>query len=168
MSEKFKVLPTSTFFLGIVCFIWIVYDIVKIYSDLGSVIFFDTSGLIVGIGYLLILLFHKIYRLHVGTLHATSLQPILIFIIYFKYFRHHQNNVLSVSLLSLLIISFFALIIEKIMFDEVLHEYYLEFPAPGEVHFICFGLFVNAGFILYALYCIIQEFKLTQINQSTS
>ena len=58
MSEKFKALPTSTFFLGIVCFIWIVYDIVKIYSDLGSVIFFDTSGLIVGIGYLLILLFH--------------------------------------------------------------------------------------------------------------
>jgi hypothetical protein len=54
--------------------------------------------------------------------------------IYFKYFRHHQNNVLNVSLLSLLIISFFALIIEKIMFDEVLHEYYLEFPAPGEVH----------------------------------
>jgi len=151
MSEKFKALPTSTFFLRIVCFIWIVYDIVKIYSDLGSVIFFDTSGLIVGIGYLLILLFH-----------------ILIFRIYFKYFRHHQNNVLSVSLLSLLIISFFALIIEKIMFDEVLHEYYLEFPAPGEVHFIYFGLFVNAGFILYALYCIIQEFKLTQINQSTS
>jgi hypothetical protein len=43
------------------------------------------------------------------------------------------------------------------MFDEVLHEYYLEFPAPGEVHFIYFGLFINAGFILYALYCIIQE-----------
>ena len=40
MSEKFKALPTSTFFLGIVYFIWIVYDIVKIYSDLGSVIFF--------------------------------------------------------------------------------------------------------------------------------
>jgi len=58
MSEKFKALPTPTFFLGIVCLFWIVYDIVMIYSDLGSVIFFDTSGLIVVIGYLLILLFH--------------------------------------------------------------------------------------------------------------
>ncbi len=126
MIRKFKVLPASTLFLGIVCFIWTIYDIVKIYSDLGSVIFFDTSGLIVGIGYLLILLFH-----------------ILIFIIYFKYFRHHQNNVLSVSLLSLLIISFFALIIEKIMFDEVLHEYYLEFP-----HLLIVGKFVNGRFSL--------------------
>jgi hypothetical protein len=101
----------------------------------------------VGIGYLLIIIFH-----------------ILILIIYFQHIRPYQNNLL----VSLLIFSFFALIIEKVMFDEVGHEYYLELPAPGEVNFIYFGLFINAVFIGYALYCINQEFKLMRFIKSKS
>ena len=58
MSENTKTLQTTTFLLGIVCFLWIIYDIIKINSDLKSVIFFDTTGKIVGIGYLLIFSFH--------------------------------------------------------------------------------------------------------------
>ena len=50
------------------------------------------------------------------------------------------------------------------MFDEVLHEYYLEYPAPGEVIFIYFGLLINAVFILYGLYFINKEFKLIQFK----
>lgn len=52
------------------------------------------------------------------------------------------------------------------MVDEVKYEFYLEFPAPGEVHFISFGLFINAAFILYGSYFINQEFKLIQFKKS--
>lgn len=149
MSEKFKVFPATTILLGVLCFLWIVYDIVQIYFDLQSVLFFGTSGLIMGIGYLFILLFH-----------------ILVLIIYFKYLRHHQNIILSFTLLSLTIISFLALAVEKVMFDEVGREFYLEFPAPGEVSFIYLGLFINALFIIYALYCINKGFKLIRIRKS--
>jgi hypothetical protein len=44
MSEKFKPLPVIAFFLGIASLLWIIYDIVKICSDLSSVIFFGTAG----------------------------------------------------------------------------------------------------------------------------
>jgi len=36
----------------------------------------------------------------------------------------------------------------------------------GEVHFIYFGLFINAVFILYGLYFINKEFKLIQFKKS--
>ncbi len=140
MPAKFKTLPAATFFLGIVCFSWILYDVLKIYSDLRSVIFFGSSGLIVGIGYLFIVLFHA-----------------LMFIIYLRYFRRHQNPRLRIVPLSLLIVSFLALAVEKTMYDEVGREYFLELPVPGEVIFIYFGLFLNALFIAYALYCIARD-----------
>ncbi|MDH4196039.1 MAG: hypothetical protein OEW05_01370 [Candidatus Aminicenantes bacterium] len=137
MAAKSRTLPTTAFLLGILCLIWILYDIVKIHSDLISVIFPRSSGWIVGIGYILILLFHA-----------------LMFIVYWKYFRHHPSVGPRMALISLWIISFFALAVEKVMFDEVGREYFLEFPRPDEVYFIYLGLFVNAVFIIYALYCL--------------
>jgi hypothetical protein len=40
------------------------------------------------------------------------------------------------------------------MFDEVAHEYYIEFPMPGETHFIVLGLLINGIFILYSIFSI--------------
>ncbi len=137
MPANRRTLPTTAFLLGIVCLIWILYDVVKIHSDLGSVLFFDKSGLIVGIGYLFILLFHA-----------------LMFIVYGKYFRHHPRLGPRALLPFLLVVSFLALAVEKVMFDEVGREYYLEFPRPGETYFIYLGLFVNVVFIAYASTCL--------------
>jgi len=132
---QYKILSTIIFSLGIVCLFWIIFDIVNVYSNLSSVIFFGTLGLIVGVGYIFILIFH-----------------ILVLFVYFKYFHNRPNNKLSIGFLSFIIISFLALVVQKAMYDEVGREYYLEFPAPGEVRFIYLGLIINALFILYALY----------------
>ena len=135
MPAKPRTLPMTAFLLGIVCLVWMLYDVLQIHSDLGAVIFRGPSGLIVGIGYLFILLFHG-----------------LMFIVYWKYFRHHPRLGPRILLPALLVASFFALAMEKVMFDEVGREYFLEFPRPGEVDFIYLGLFVNATFIAYALF----------------
>ena len=137
MSGKSKTLQTFAFFLGIICFLWIIYDFLKICNDLHAVLFSTNTGLIIGIGYLFILSFHA-----------------LVLVLYFRHFRHQQEKGLSGLLLILFVFSFLALAVEKVMFDEVGREFYLEFPAPGEVHFIYLGLFLNALFVLFALYCI--------------
>lgn len=148
MSGENKFLPMIVFLLGFVCLIWIIYDIISIYSDLGSVIHFGTAGLFVGIGYILIIIFHG-----------------LVLLIYLLYFWHHKNISIRGGLLFLLIVSFLALIIEKVMYDEVGREYMIEFPLPGETHFIIFGLLLNILFICYALYCIYREFNIFRVNK---
>jgi hypothetical protein len=142
MFQNFKTLSTAALYLGSVCLVWIIYDTIKIYADLSSVIFLVTAGWFVGVGYVLIILFH-----------------ILIIILYLKCFRHNQQVGTKIILISLFFISLFALAVEKVMYDKVGHEYLIEFPAPGEVNFIYLGLFLNAVFILYALYCTILEWN---------
>lgn len=137
MAAKPWILRKAAFLLGIVCLPWILYDLFKLHSDLPSVIFRGPSGLIVGVGYLFILIFH-----------------VLMFIVYGKYFRHHPRFGPRILLPALLVASFFALAVEKVMFDEVGREYFLEFPRPGEADFIDLGLFANAVFIAYALSCL--------------
>ena len=144
MSGKSKTLQTLAFFSGIICLLWIIYDFLKIYNDLSAVLFSANTGLIVGIGYIFILSFH-----------------VFVLILYFRFFRHHKEKKLRGLLLILFFISFLALAVEKVMFDEVGREFYLEFPAPGEVHFIYLGLFLNALFVLFALYCISRFFWLS-------
>ena len=145
MSEKSKIFPTITFYLGIICVLWIIYDIYKIYSDLRSVLFQSPTSLIMIIGYFFILIFH-----------------IFVIVIFFRYFKGQKNSNKNIILLFLIIFSIFMIMVEKVMFDEVGHEYYIEFPAPGEVRFLYFGLFINASFIIYSLYLINQKFKIIQ------
>ncbi len=92
------------------------------------------------IGYLFIIVFH-----------------FLVLIVYFLHFRKSSKIQLKVGVPLLLIISFFFLAVEKVMFDEVAHEYYIEFPMPGETHFIVFGLLMNGIFILYLMYIIYTQ-----------
>jgi len=44
MFQNFKTLSTIASYLGSVCLVWIIYDTIKIYADLSSVIFLDTAG----------------------------------------------------------------------------------------------------------------------------
>jgi hypothetical protein len=89
------------------------------------------------VGYLFIIVFH-----------------LMVLIVYLIHFRKSAKIQFRVGVPLLLIISFFFLAVEKVMFDEVAHEYYIEFPMPGETHFIAFGLLVNGIFILYSVFAI--------------
>jgi len=151
MLEKSKIFPTFTFYLGIICVLWIIYDIYKIYSDLRSVLFQSPTSLIMLIGYFFILIFH-----------------LFVIVLFFRYFKGQKNSNKNIILLFLIIFSIFMIMVEKVMFDEVGHEYYIEFPAPGEVIFLYFGLFINASFIIYSLYLINQKYKIIRFNSSTT
>ena len=143
MTKQLKIFPVSVLVLGILCILWIIYDIAQLYIDLGDVIYFHTAGLIMGIGYLLIIIYH-----------------IFVFIVWFRYLRYSGNYTQSITIIFLIIISSFMLAVQKVMYDEVGREYYLEYPAPGEVNFIYLGLFINLIFILFTLYFINKELKI--------
>ncbi|MEN8194737.1 MAG: hypothetical protein ABFS12_18095 [Bacteroidota bacterium] len=131
LKEKSKISKT-VFILGIICVVWIIVDIVLLLIDLHGVIFFELSGLIVGIGYIFILLFH-----------------ILFFIYLFNIYRIGQRYKQIIPSVILFIVSLFALAVQKVMYDEVGREYYLENSIPGETYFIYFGLILNLIFIMY-------------------
>lgn len=131
MSEKnliFKII----LILGITCLFWIILDLYLLIIDLEGVIFLNFSGLTVGIGYLLMIMYH-----------------ILILVVQISGLKITDSKNQSIALFALLIISVFALAVEKVMFDEVGREYYLEYPIPGETYFIYLGIILNLTFILF-------------------
>ncbi len=138
-----KLIPAIGLFLGFICILWIIYDIIVIYFNLPSVIYFGAAGFFVGIGYILIIIFH-----------------IFVAGIYIMHARHIPKTIARNRLLSLLIISFTGLIVQKAMFDEVGREYYIEYPFPGETYFILFGLFLNTVLLVYALHYIYKEYDI--------
>ena len=143
LDANHKLIPAIGLFMGFICILWIIYDIIVIYFNLPSVIYFGTAGIFVGIGYILIIIFH-IYVTGIYLMHA----------------RHCPKTIARNRLLPLLIISFTGLIVQKAMFDEVGREYYIEYPFPGETYFIIFGLVLNAVFLVYALHYILKEFDI--------
>ena len=107
-------------------------------------VLFGETGYIVGVGYLFIVSFH-----------------VSAFIFIFMHFHVVKTfGGLRIVLLSLGIISLIAVGVEKVMYDEVAREYYLEFPMPDETYFIYFGLFINFICIVYALFILNREYKL--------
>ena len=147
MSGQSKFLPQSSIILGIICLIWIIYDIISIYTNLESVTFLGMAGVIAGIGYLFIFVFH-----------------ILIIIVYFRYFLKSHNHSSRVGIPVLFVLSVLALFMEKVMFDEVAREYYLEFPMPGETHFIVFGLLINGIFIVYSIFNVFKRVGVSSVK----
>ena len=137
MSEDNKYLHLITAILGFICLLWIIYDIFSIYTNLKSVIFLGTAGLYMALGYLFILVFH-----------------FLVLIVYFIHLRKSLNFQAKVVIPAFLFISFLFLVIQKVMFDEVAREYYIEYPMPGETHFIVVGLLINGIFIFYSMFII--------------
>ena len=145
MSREMRWFHIVTVAAGVLSCVWIGFDFFEISSDLHAVLFGD-SGWIIGIGYLFILIFH-----------------LFMIIIILRDLRQYGAEGPRVLLIFLLIASFLALAAEKVMYDEVAREYYLEPPAPGEVGFIYLGLAVNALFILYALLYIVRSDKRVQV-----
>jgi len=146
LSKNLKIYSIIIWIFGVISLVWIFYDIYQIKTDLSFVIQFDKVGVIMGIGYLFILFFH-----------------ILSLIFIAIQFRFNKGlNSLRNSTLILGIISFLAFGIEKVMYDEVGREYYLEWPAPGEVMFLYFCLGIHALFAVIVLLYIYRTWKLYQ------
>jgi hypothetical protein len=68
-----------------------------------------------------------------------------------KHVRRQKNSEIRAVLLFLLCVSFLSLAIQKVMYDEVMHEFFLEYPFPNETVFIYLGLAVNAAFVIFTL-----------------
>jgi len=71
---------------------------------------------------------------------------------------------LQIFSLFLGIISLFAIGIEKVMYDEVGHEIFIEWPAPGEVSFLYLCLGINALFCLVMIFLIYKTLALFPIH----
>ncbi len=121
--------------LGIISIPFIFYDISVIIFDLESALTITTtSGVIIFIGYIFILLFHLTVA---GYLIRYSKR--------FQNIRSQTNTIITYG-----IISFLSIVMQKVMWDEVGREFYIEYPFPDETYFIIMGLLLNAVFIIMA------------------
>ncbi len=135
MSKKLKIYSIIIFIFGVISLVWIFYGIYQIKTDLSFVIQSDKVGPIMGIGYLFILFYHILsYSFIIGHFRSK------------KQFDLLRNSTVIVGLFS-----FFAFGIEKVMYDEVAKEYYLEWPVPGEVMFLYLCLGIHALFVAMVL-----------------
>ena len=127
--------------LGVITVTFIIYSFYVLTTDLNNVLFMGTAGFIVGVGYVLIILFHLFVLIE---LYLPSKRKFLItkkgFILFF----------FSISTL--------FLFIQKVMYDEVAREIAIE-SVPGEINFIYLGLIINLAFILFVLKFLIRNFQ---------
>lgn len=105
-----------------------------------------------GIGYLFIILFHILS---------------LIFIMIHFHLKK-ESNPLRNSTVILGLFSFLAFGIEKVMYDEVGREYYLEWPAPGEVIFLYICLGIHAIFVVTVFIFITKQLIISKKQKEIS
>jgi MFS family permease len=122
-----------TLVLGLVTFLWLLFHVYSISTDLPGVLRFDLSNsttYVSGVGYLVMLAFHA---------------AALVFL--FKQTRLAQEpgggRILAIAFG---VVSLFAISVEKVMYDELGREIALEFPVPDEIVFLYACLAVNALF----------------------
>jgi hypothetical protein len=122
-----------TLVLGLITFLWLLFHLHEIRADLPGVLRFDLShysNYITGAGYLIMLLFH-----------------IAAFIFMFKEARFTKRiGGWQVLALVLGVSSLFAIAVEKVMYDEIAHELFVEYPVPNEIVFLYACLAVNVIF----------------------
>lgn len=150
MNDRKKTLLNLTRIIGIICLLWIVLDIALIQTDLEAVIRFQLQGKIIGIGYILLLIFHG-----------------LAVILYFSCFGGLQNPGWNGFYIVAGIMSTLCLAVQKVMFDEVGREFTMEQPIPGETYFIYLALLINALFILYVRIWI-NKFKKSDMDNGST
>ncbi len=137
MKKNFSSSSIITLVLSLVTFLWLLFHFHRIRTDLPGVLrfdFSDYSDILIGTGYLVMLLFH-----------------VAAFIFVFKQARF-MNQFGGRQMLTLLlgIVSLFAIAMEKVMYDEIAHEMSVEYPVPSEVSLLYGCLTVNA------LFCVVM------------
>ena len=110
-----------------VSFVWILLDLWLLSTDLEKVLF-GTWGVPVGVGYLVILLFH-----------VAALMLVLM-----TFSRLEGYAALKSGSAAVLVVSLFMIAVQKVMYDEVGREIKAGFDRVGEIGFVNAGLLVNA------------------------
>ena len=127
MTKGTRATAVVTLILGVVSFVWILLDLWLLSTDLEKVLF-GTWGVPVGVGYLVILLFH-----------VAALMLVLM-----TFSRLEGYAALKAGSAAVLVVSLFMIAVQKVMYDEVGREIKAGFDRVGEIGFVNAGLLVNA------------------------
>jgi len=135
MKKNLSASNLVTLVLSLVTFLWLLFHLNEIRTDLPGVLRFDLSDysdILMAMGYLVMLLFHA-----------------AAFIFIFKESRFtNRFGGRKVLMLILGIVSLVAIAMEKVMYDEIAHELSVEYPVPSEVFLLYGCLVVNALFCI--------------------
>ncbi len=134
MTKGIRATSITALVLGAAAFVWILVDLLLLSTDLEKVLF-GTWGLPVGIGYLVMLLFH-----------AAAFVLVLL-----AFSRLEGHTALKVGSLAALVVSLFMIAVQKVMYDEVGRQIKAGFDRVGEIGFVYAGLFVNAACCLVVM-----------------
>lgn len=133
MTKRYSPSALAALVLGLVTFLWLLFHVYEIRTDLAGVIRFDAadpSAYIVGAGYLAMLAFHAAAFL-------------------FLFGRARLAKRLggrTVSGLALGVVSLAAIAAQKVLYDEIGREMGIEYPVPTEVSLLYGTLAVNLVF----------------------
>ena len=133
MKKRCSPSALATLILGLVTFLWLLFLVYVIRTDLAGVIRFDASNLsdyLVGAGYLAMLLFHA---------------AALLFIFGRARLAKRLGGWPVLGLVSA-VVSLAAIAAEKVLYDEIGREMTIEYPVPTEVSLLYGALAVNLLF----------------------
>lgn len=143
MRKRYSPSALATLILGLVTFLWLLFHIYEIRTDLAGVIRFDAADLadyLAGAGYLVML-----------ALHAAA------FLFLFGRARLAKRvGGWTVFGLALGVASFAAIAAQKVLYDEIGHEMGIEYPVPTEVSLLYAALGVN---LLFAAVMMVSAFR---------
>ncbi len=134
MTKNIRAVATACLILGTISFVWILYDLFLVSADLEGVLF-GAKGVIVGLGYIVILLLHG---------------AAFIFIL-MLFSRLKGYAALKTGSMAAIILSLFMIAVQKVMYDEVGHEIKSGLENAGEIAFVNLGLVINALFCLLVI-----------------
>jgi len=151
MNNKGNITHKATLILGVISCFWILFFVYEISFDLYDFIF-GRKGLAGLIGYLFLLVFH-----------------VFSFLFLINQIWHvGSRRTLLVLALVLGIVSLFSIGIEKVLYDEIGHEYYAEGGRPGEVSLLYIPYSFNLVFILLSTFIAFRSGKARREEQIQS
>jgi hypothetical protein len=143
MTKRHSPSALAALILGLVTFLWLLFQVYEVRTDLAGVIRFDASdpsAYLVGAGYLVMLVFHAAAFL-------------------FLFGRARLARRLggwTVLGLALGVVSLAAIAAQKVLYDEIGREMGIEYPVPTEVSLLYGALAVN---VLFAAAMMIAAFR---------
>ncbi|MBN2265264.1 MAG: hypothetical protein JW775_05560 [Candidatus Aminicenantes bacterium] len=143
MKKRYSPSALATLILGLVTFLWLLFHVYEVRTDLAGVIRFDASEpshYLIGAGYLVMLAFHA-----------------AAFIFVFSRARLAKRlGGWPVLGLASGVVSLAAIAAEKVLYDEIGREMTIEFPVPGEVSLLYAALGLN---LLFAAAMMVAAFR---------
>jgi uncharacterized membrane protein len=136
MKRRLSTIAAVTMVLGLATFLWLVFHIYEVRTDLPGLLRFDLSDLS---DYLVMLSFH-------------GAALILLFAQARPRKRFGGWPILG---LAMGVLSLFAIAAEKVLYDEIGRELVVEYPVPGEVSLLYACLGIN---VLFSVFMIVAAF----------